>query len=166
MYTITHQFNMSIDKEDFNMKINANNYVCSICVKRNVKLWRPCMDSAPLVCAQCAEKLQSPREYAEAIWSKIENGHFFAKFTGKRLPLPNWEVNEKGEIPTDIGPVPEEHPIPMTDQLLVDLLYVSSAHLFGKTSMIPAWPNEDGDFWAYNSVPEENRKLWEELPTR
>ena len=156
---------MSIDKEDFKMKVKTDNYVCSICGKRNVKLWRPYMDTTPLICAECAEERQSPREYEEKIWSK-EGKWFSGKFTGKKLPLQKWKVNESGKIPTDMGPTPEGTVIPMTEQLLIDMSDVSTAHSTGRTSMIPACPNEDGDFWGYTCVPEENCKWWEELPTR
>lgn len=158
---------MSIDKEDFKMKIKTDNYVCSICGKRNVKLWRPYMDITPLICAECAEERQSSREYEEKIWSKEGEARFSGIFTGRRQPLPKWKVNEKGKIPTDMGPVPEGMTmIPMTDQLLVNMSDVSAAYSSGRTSMIPACPDEDGNFWGYTSVPEENCKWWEELPTR
>lgn len=149
------------------MKIKTDNYVCSICGKRNVKLWRPYMDTDPLVCAECAEKRQAPREYEKKIWYKESEGRFSGEFTGERLPLPKWEVNEQGKIPTDMGPAPEGMTmIPMTDELLVDLSDVSTSYSSGTTSMIPACPNEEGDFWGYTCVPEENCKWWEELPTR
>ena len=77
------------------MKIKTDNYVCSICGKRNVKLWRPYMDTAPLICAEYAEERQSPREYEEKVWSKVGEERFSGKLTGKRLPLPKWKVNGK-----------------------------------------------------------------------
>lgn len=62
---------MSIDKEDFKMKVETANYVCSICGKRHVKLWRPYMYASPLICAECAEKRQYPNdEYDETVWKK------------------------------------------------------------------------------------------------
>lgn len=107
------------------MKIKTDNYVCSICRKRNVKLWRPYMDTR-LICAECAEKRQSPHEHVEKIGQ----------------------------------------PIPMTHQLLVDLSDISIVYSSGKTFIIPACPDDKGNFWAYTSVPEENYKWWEQLPTR
>jgi len=157
---------MSIDKGDFKMKIKKVNYVCSICGKRNVKLWRPYMDTAPLICAECAEERQSPREYEEKIWSKEGEERFSGKFIRKKLPLPKWKVNEKGKIPTDMGPVPDGMMIPMTNQLLVDMSDVSTAYSSGRTFIIPACPDKNGDFWGCTSIPEENCKWWEELPTR
>ena len=100
------------------------------------------------------------------MWSTNEKGWYCGRFTQKKLPLPKWEVNEKGKIPTDMGPGPEGMPIPMTDQLLVDLSDVSTSYTSGDTSMVPACPDEDGNFWNYTSVPEENCKWWEKLPTR
>ena len=118
------------------MKINPKNYVCSICGKRNLKLWRPIMDTDPLICAECAEKRQTPRE-----------------------SLPKWKVNKDGEVPSydDLGP---------TDQLIVDLSDVSPSYKSVSTSMVPAKPNEKEGFWAYGSAPEEVHKWWDELPTR
>ena len=148
------------------MKIKTENYVCSICAKRNVKLWRPYMDTSPLICAECAEKRQESREYKETIWSKEANGWYTGKFTGKKLPLPKWTVNENGKVPSYLGPGPDGVPTSMTDQLIVDLSDVSTSYSSGSTSMVPACPDEDGDFWGYTSVPEEFCKWWNELPTR
>ena len=142
-------------------------YVCSICGKKNVKLWRPYGDSAPLICAECAEKRQTPREYRETIWTKVGEDHFSGEFTDKKFPLPKWKVNEEGKIPTDIGPVLEEMKIPMTDQLIVDISDVSKAYSSGSTTMIPArLTDEEDNFWCYTVVPEDVCKWWDELPTR
>lgn len=146
------------------MKIKTDNYVCSICGKRNVKLWRPYMGTEPLICAECAEKRQSPREYREEVWETNKQLKS-CTLTITSHPLPNWKVNKKGKIPTAVGPVSDGRPLPMTDKLLVDLSDVSTAYP-GKTSMIPACPDENGLFWGYTSVPEENCKWWEKLPTR
>lgn len=146
------------------MKIKTDNYVCSICGKRNVKLWRPYMGTEPLICAECAEKRQSPREYREEVWETNKQLKS-CTLTITSHPLPNWKVNKKGKIPTAVGPVSDGRPLPMTDKLLVDLSDVSTAYP-GKTSMIPACPDEEGFFWGYTSVPEKNRKWWEKLPTR
>lgn len=146
-----------------NLKINTEKYLCSFCGTRNVKLWRPYMESFPLICAKCAEERQSPRKYKEKIWSEVAKGCFSGKFTGRKLPLPNWEVNEKGKIPTDIGPLPKGTSLDMTDKLLVD---ISTTFSSGSTSMIPACPDEFGFFWWYTCIPKETRKWWEKLPTR
>ena len=148
------------------MKIKTEKYVCSICGRRNVKLWRPYMDTAPLICAECAEKRQTPHEYEETKWQKEENGWYTGKFTGKKLPLPEWKVDENGQVPSYTGPGPDGVPACMTDKLIVDLSDVSTSYSSGSTSMVPACPDEDGDFWCYTSVPEEFCKWWNELPTR
>lgn len=128
---------------------------------------RPYGDSAPLICAECAEERQSPREYREKIWTKLGEDHFSGTYTGKKLPLPKWKVNENGKIPTNMGPAPEGMTkIPMTDKLLVDISDVSKAYSSGSTTMIPACPDGDGNFWCYTVVPEDVCKWWSELPTR
>lgn len=145
-------------------------YGCSICGKKNVKLWRPYGDSAPLICAECAEERQSPMEYTELIWKKDEG--YDDRWIGtpnkdkKKLPLPKWKVDEMGRVPTYDGPGPEGLPPTMTDQLIVDLCDVSKAYSSGRTTMIPACPDEDGNFWCYTVVPEDVCKWWNELPTR
>lgn len=140
-------------------------YVCSICGKKNVKLWRPYGDSAPLICAECAEKRQTPMEYNKVIWRK-EDGIYRGEITDEKIPLPKWKVNEKGKVPSYDGPGPEGQPCCMTDQLIVDLSDVSKAYSSGSTTMIPACPDEEGDFWCYTVVPEDVCKWWDELPTR
>lgn len=148
------------------MKIKTENYVCSICGKRNVKLWRPYMGTSPLICAECAEERQTPQEYDETIWNKEADGFYTGTVTDKKLPLPKWKVNENGKVPSYFGPGPEGAPESMTDQLIVNLADVSTSYSSGSTSMVPAAPDADGDFWGYTSVPEEVCKWWEELPTR
>lgn len=81
------------------MKIKTENYVCSICGKRNVKLWRPYMDTTPLICAECAEKRQTPYEYEETIWQKEDNGWYTGKFTGKNFPYLNGKSMRKVKFP-------------------------------------------------------------------
>lgn len=148
------------------MKIKTENYMCSICGKRNVKLWRPYMDTAPLICAECAEKRQTPCEYEETLWQKEDNGRYTGTFTGKKLPLPKWEVDENGHVPSYQGPGPDGKTRIKTDQLIVDLSDVSTSYASGSTSMVVACPDENGDFWGYTSVPEEACKWWKNLPTR
>ena len=137
-------------------------YECSICGKKNVKLWRPYMDTEPLICATCAEERQSPKEYDERIWNK-QDGHYVGTPTGKKLPLPKWKVNAEGKVPSYLGPGPDGLPMEMTDQLIVNLKDVSQAYSYGETTMVPAVPDEDGD---YTSVPENRCKWRNELPTK
>ena len=148
------------------------NYVCSICGKKNVKLWRPYMDEYPLVCAECAEKRQVPIEYDELSWetnSKKDKDCFplIGKPTGKKLILPKWKVNEEGLVPSYLGPDHEGKLIPITDQLIIDLSDLfSSDNYSGQTTMIPACPNGDNLFYSYSSVPDDVCKWWKKLSTK
>ena len=157
---------MSIDKGGIYMKIKTADYVCSVCKARNVKLWRPYGDDAPLICATCAEERQSPREYDEVTWAKEKDGSYRGTPTGRKLPLERWKVNDVGKIPSFFGLGTDGKPACMTDQLSVDLSDVSESYTSGETTMIPACPNEDGNFWCYTTVPEEVCEWWDNLPTR
>lgn len=143
-----------------------NNYVCSICGKKHVKLWRPYEDTTPLVCATCAEKRQSPREYDECVWKKRSPDHYIGIPTGKKICLKKWKVNKKGKIPSYHGLEPKKLPPTKTDQLIINLNDVSEAYSSGETTMIPAIPDENGDFLGYTCVPKKLRVWWEKLPTR
>ena len=140
------------------------NYICSICGKQHVKLWRPYMGTEPLVCAECAEKLQSPQEYTEKIWKETSYG-FIGLPTGRELPLQKWTINQDGKIPFG-GPRPSNMPVILTDQLIIDLSKISQNYTSGETTLIPAVPNGKDMFWSYTAVPEEDCKWWENLPTR
>ena len=125
------------------MKIKTENYVCSICGRRGVKLWHPFLDISPLLCAECAEKRQTPL----IAYKK------------------RWKVDEDGRVPSYIVfNVLSEN---MTNRLYVDLSEVSGSVFSSKcTSMVPAYPKEDGYFYCYNREPEELRNWWNSLPTR
>ena len=140
-------------------------YKCFICGRQNVKLWRPYMGTEPLICAKCAEERQTTEEYDECIWKKVGNG-YVGTHTGKKLSLPKWKVDNKGKIPSYDGPGPDNLPVAMTDQLMIDLKDVSDPEYAGVITMIPAVPDENGDFWGYTSVPEDGCTWWEELPTK
>ncbi len=140
-------------------------YACAVCGKQHIKLWRPYMNTEPLICAPCAEIRQSPREYEECTW-KEKKDCFVGTLTGKKLPLPKWKVDEKGRVPSYRGPGPEGMPAEMTDQLIISLKDVSKSYSSGEMTMVPAVPDENGDFWGYTSVPDDKCKWWEELPTR
>lgn len=145
-----------VPKKKYNFE---EDYVCSICEKKHVKLWRPYGQSNPLICAVCAEERQRPYEYEEVIWIKDGYDGYMGKHTGKKLPLPKWVVDETGRVPSYQGPGPEGKTRHMTDHLLVTLDY-------GNVDMIPAVPDEDGNFWCYTTVPESFCKWWNNLPTR
>lgn len=140
-------------------------YVCSICGRKGIKLWRPYMGTGPLICAECAEKRQVPRECNKVVWGK-EKGQYVGKSTDEKISLPRWKVNEKGKIPSAFGPGPKGEPEVMTDQLQLDLSKVSKSYSSGRTSMVPACPADDRSFWGYTAVPDEVCKWWAELPTR
>lgn len=140
-------------------------YECCVCGRQNVKLWRPYMGTEPLICAKCAEERQAPQEYDEYIWEKKDN-MYVGKYTGRQLPLPKWEVNDKGKVPSNFGPVPECLSVEMTTQLIISLKDVSEAYSSSETVMVPAVPNENGIFLGDASIPEELCKWWEELPTK
>jgi hypothetical protein len=157
---------MSTDKEVF-MEIKTENYKCAFCGKRNVKLWHPANIDKPLICAECAEKSQKPMECRETMWQKGKNGCYIGKYTGKKIELPKWRVDEKGEVPSYFGPGPDGKHRCMTDQLIVNLSLLSSSYpTYTDTTMMPAIPYGDDNFWGYTSIPEELVKWWEELPTR
>ena len=134
-------------------------YRCAICGREGIKLWRPYLDSEPLVCAKCAEERQAPRLSEEVEWRK-EGREDVAHLTGKYYLLPPWSVDEKGKIPS------RYRFLSLTDILCVDLNGVSSIYTSGETDMIPAIPDEEGYFWGYTSRPEEKCKWWENLPTK
>ncbi len=140
-------------------------YVCCVCGRSGVKLWRPYMGTKPLICATCAEKRQTAREYDELVW-KEKRDSYIGTMTGKKLPLPKWKVNEKGKVPSYRGPGPKGMQMEETHELLINLNGVSESYSSGETSMVPAVPDAHGDFWGYTSVPSDKCKWWEELPTR
>lgn len=141
------------------------NYCCSVCGKQNVKLWRPYNDTTPLICATCAEERQSEIYYDEKVWEK-RSDCFVGNPTGQKLILPKWEVDQNGKVPSPFGPGPEELDEEKTDQLIINLSDVSKNYISGETTVIPAMPDEDGNFWAYTAVPEDKVNWWENLPTR
>lgn len=136
-------------------------YVCAFCGREHVKLWRPYMGTEPLICAICAEERQSTRKHEEVTWRK-EGDHYIGTPTGKLLTLPKWTVNEKGRIPSMHGPGPDGIQLEMTDQLIINFKENSESWC----TMVPAVPDENGDFWGYTAVPDEGVKWWRNLPTR
>ena len=147
--------------EDHNMK---QPYKCAICGRENVKLWRPYMNTEPLVCATCAEERQTPLEYEEKTWEK-KGDCYFGTPTGKMIPLPKWKVDDKGKIPSSLGPG-HDGQISLTTLLIVNLKDVSASCRSGHTTIVPAVADEDGEFYGYSSVPQELCEWWDNLPTR
>ena len=147
-------------------------YACSVCGKKGVKLWRPYGDDEPLICAVCAEKLQSPMQYKELVWEEKSDGTFIGHAVllenGKpqMRDLPRWRVDENGNVPDYTGPVPVGCPDQVTDQLIVDLSSISKAWQSGETTIVPACPTKDGQIYSYGAVPESLCEWWRKLPTR
>lgn len=93
-------------------------YECSFCKKAGVKLWHPMEGNAPLICAKCAEIRQSKILYNEYAWSRDKRS---AHLTGKKKVLPIWAVNEKGEVPSYVGPNADGDPLSFTTTLIIDV---------------------------------------------
>ncbi len=156
-------------------------YVCAICGTTKVKLWRPYMDTEPLICAKCAEERQAPHEYSViASWtpSKFPNGEdcwqgeyeYEDSPSGERVikkaPMEKWVIDDNGKVPSYIGsPGHDGVWCPITDQISVNLSDLFKSCSSGDTSMIPAVPDDDGGYWGYSSVPEEGCVWWRKLPT-
>ena len=139
-------------------------YKCWICKKEGVKLWRPYMDTEPLICAKCAEERQTEREYEEKSWSK-QGEIFVGTPTGKMHQLPKWEVNGKGKIPTGEGLVPDGTESENTTNMLeIKFLPNDRVYYTYRVSMVPALPDGKGDYISYLAMPPEEYKKWEELP--
>jgi hypothetical protein len=147
--------------------MKTKNYMCSICGKHNVKLWRPYTNTKPLICAECAEKAQVPREYKEKTWQEVEGAGCIGRPTGKIIQLPNWQIDKKGQIPSPDGPGPICKKV--TNNLSIDLSEISHSYPSETTIMIPAVQIEDDDsneFWENGLIPKDAYKEWEKLPTR
>ena len=133
------------------------------------------MDVAPLICAECAEKRQSPKEYDEVVWEEDKSINGYRGIpTKNKLPLPKWTINKEGKVPSYNGPGPHGFNDIMTDQLIVDLSKDFDKLSSGETTMIPAVPytkvsaipDEEDNFWGYSVVPENLCEWWRKLPTR
>ena len=120
----------------------AEIYECSFCKATNVKLWRPFGYAAPLICAKCAEQKQSPYK------SQLEQEE-------RILPRPRWFVSDSGFIKSYHDKTQLSH------RLIVDL---DDSRKF--MDMIPAVPANNGEFWGYIPVPQEELEKWEQLPNQ
>lgn len=140
-------------------------YACSLCGNRGIKLWRPYMDTEPLVCAKCAESRQSPMKYPEVTWKKTAGG-YIGIHTGKKLPLEKWTVDDEGQVPSYKGPGSNGLPLLKTYQLIINLKDISEVYSSGETCMIPAILDKDGKFLGYSGVLEEYINWWKTLPTK
>jgi DNA-directed RNA polymerase subunit RPC12/RpoP len=141
-----------------------NIYMCSVCGKQGVKLWRT-RTKKILVCAECAEKAQVRLRYNEKKWILVSNDGEVGILTGKKLLLRKWKVNKKGMVPSYDGPGPKGKPR-RTNELIVDLSKISDVYSSEKISMIPAVQTDDGDYYEIKQIPVDAYKNWEKLPTR
>ena len=141
-----------------------HNYHCSICGKAGVKLWRPYLHTEPLICANCAEERQALRKYNVCNWEHSKCA-IVGIHTGKEAFLDKWIINDKGQIPSPFGPEPEGVPNLMTYKLLVDLrdYYKEKSPIV--ITLIPAIPDDNGEFFGYTSLPQQASLWWENLPT-
>lgn len=158
-----------------------SSYVCSICGATKVKLWRPYMNAQPLICAKCAEELQSLHEYnvidrwvsgehsnGDGCWVGVYKYELSPslEYVIKKELMEKWIVDDNGKVPSYLGsPGPDGIWLPITDQLSVDLSRLFKSYSSGDTSMIPAVPDDRGGYWGYTSVPEEGYLWWQKLPT-
>ena len=140
-------------------------YECSICGRSGVKLWRPIVESKPLICARCAESIQTSRMYPECTWTRIADGYAGIP-TGKMRPLPRWYVNFEGKVPSYSGPPPEGVPRIMTDHLLVDPRGIIDNCEEDEVTLIPAIQVEEGYLYNGTNAPDDVYKAWRELPTK
>ncbi len=154
-------------------------YACSICNQKDVKLWRPASGTNhPLICATCAEKLQSPRTYQivrewinhptsngqncwEAIYKTVPDE------TGSLIPaegiMPKWIVDEYGFIPAACD-TDHDGRYEYTDRLVINpsTLY---PNLSENTVMEPAIAKADGQLWPHGFMPKDDLTRWRKLFT-
>lgn len=141
-------------------------YRCHICGRKGVKLWRPKGDSEPFICANCAEKRQLRMTYNKRVWLKNSDGTFDGVNIFKWIPLPPWNVNAEGLVPSYDGPGPDGIHEPSTEKLIIFLEKGLSERQYGKVELLPAIPHKNGGVWTYAATPEECMTWWRNLPTR
>lgn len=115
-------------------------YICSLCGKQNVKLWRPYGHIHPLLCAECAESRQTVKENCK-----------------------RWSIDNLGNIPKYDNS--QTNTYTLTEILFVDLDKLHDSDSTKNIKMVPAIPDEL-DFWGYIYIPPEEFKWWRNLPTR
>lgn len=119
-------------------------YDCSICGKSGIKLWRPETSTKPLVCADCAKKLQVSRKGLKIKWSRASQK--------KKLQFPEGTEYD-----------PNGNPVIMIESLNANL----SSHDFnGTIILIPAIPDENGIYLNRDSIYKTGQiNFWKLLPT-
>ncbi len=141
------------------------NYVCSICGKNGVKLWRPNSEVSPLVCAICAEKRQSSIKYLEQTWVKTGE-HYVSEYKEKRLLSHVCKIDDRGKVYLYNENMPKKNQKGFADDLTITIQEDSKESSKYITHMIPAVINELGEIIIHTSIPKELYRLWEKLPTR
>lgn len=142
-----------------------DNYACSICGKGEVKLWKTSLCNEFLICAECAEARQSPRQCNELNWVKTVDG-YSGRPTGKRVFLSSWKVDEEGFVPKQMPPGPEGIPVSKTHQLMINLKNDIASCNSDTTCVIPAILDKKGNYLKYSSAPKSRINWWQSLPTR
>ena len=136
-------------------------YQCSICGKRNVKLWWPEELERPFfVCADCCEKLQSPCYRFKKTGTNV-HGH--DKFEAEPTRMqPEWKINGEGCIPFYKQGVATEK---MTSNLIINVSkYFPWAVFADEMKVVPViWTNDPDEPWGSAG---EDDKEWTSLPTR
>ena len=118
-------------------------YECSFCGKKGVKLWHPRGKLRPFICAKCAEARQSSVFYNEYEWIKDKKtGQKTGRKTGRQLPLAKWVVNEKGGVPSYTGLNFNGKPYSYTTTLMLD---------YDSKSMVQFIPADEEVNW--NKLP-------------
>lgn len=119
-----------------------NNNFCSLCGRKNVKLWRPLKveeKPVPLICATCAEKHQLPY----LIKGRIEY----------------WQVNEAGEIWKDI----ENRSQGKSSVLRIVIPEKKKIGSLEDLDWIPAYIDKGGKCYVEEFPPIEVYERWAEL---
>ena len=98
------------------------------------------------------------------IWDKKPGLYMVRRQIGVNILAPKWEVEDKGCVPSWPSNDYKEAPM-MNDMLIVNLKDVSSVFQCGRTSMVPAVWNNDGEYYKYFFCPKEEYKKWQGLPT-
>lgn len=155
--------NVKNDVRSNTMK-DVKNYKCTACGKENVKLWRPWGYSGPLLCAECAESRQIPRECQELKW-ELKNNLWVGSYTGKTITMDKWHIDEKGFIPTTLSVPNKALPSAKTNKLIIDISDIDPSFGSGKVSFVPAVFDDDGSCFRI-PLPSTNYNWWKNLPTR
>ncbi len=137
-------------------------WTCSLCGKRHVKLWWPEeLERSFFICANCAEKMQSPCFRFKKIGTDAHGADIFAKKATRMNPV--WKVDENGTIPLYKN---GEYTGERTNHLIVDLSkYFSDSVFSGEITVVPAVRIPGMDATLKSAFPYKKEE-WLKLPTR